>query len=164
MSTPGRIFREQIFTLENTTDGEKTIDFHVDNDGFILFIEKMSGEADVLVDVQLKLPDDISDVSLEKVMINGESTFKKAYVGTRQGRLKLSWTDSCDIKIAIKTVSAAAVPVFNEYFYPSTETTEATKFRVNLLSDISYIQQLQQVIANQLRQISEVNDEEGDEF
>lgn len=113
MSSAGRPYTEHIFKVSEVAAGSKDFEFTIENDGAIIYVERLSGTATITGTVYNKLPSEMSDISLEDFTIADNTPYAMAHVFARQGKISVSYDDAVELKIIIKQASGSAVSQFN---------------------------------------------------
>lgn len=162
MATPSRIFNQQVFKIDSTSSGEKTFEFQVENDGFVLTIEYVSGTEPVSVEVFDILPDDMSFIKLDVFGLTSSTRepIRKSYIAGRRASVRLTWTDTAKIVFTVRAVSAQTITLLNNH----ATGKETNRLLTLVLASLSQNQQTGLGILNHLREITNIKPEEGEIF
>jgi hypothetical protein len=163
MSSAGHIYRESVITLSESAAGQRSYEIDVENDGIIISIEMISGSGEVIASLFSNLPDPMSSVFLGRTKVKTIGAPEQgAFITSRRVTLILDWTAAVECRLAIKRVSGSAVEQFINQQTPS--DTSLARYQHGVINLLSNIEENQKVIINHLRQITEINDEEGNIF
>jgi hypothetical protein len=165
MSTPSRIFNEQIFKVNSSESGKKTFEFQVENDGFILNIDYISGASNTTYTVTNIMPDNMSDLQIDKITITpGEINEVKryAYIAGRRASVTVAWEGATEIILSVRAVSAEAVNALSD----NTESLlkDNNVLIGQLINAVHINEEVNRKILNHLRHVTEIEDDQGEEF
>ena len=161
MSSAGQIFSDEMITLQSDVAGNKDYFITLDNDGLILYFKKLSNSQDLTLHIYNELGGLGSDL-IQKVNVSQNRLTRLAIVAHRRIRINVSWNSSVDLRMAIKNCSAKSVELFNKQFIePDTSTKE---WQEQLLCRVESIHDVQQKILNNIREITDLNNDEGEDF
>lgn len=113
MSSAGRPFTEHIFEVSESEAGSKTFDFTVENDGAIIYIQRLSGAATITGSIYSELPPAMTRIELESFTITDDTPANYGHIFARSGRITVSWDAAVSFKILVKQASGGAVSQFN---------------------------------------------------
>ena len=169
MSSAGSIYRETIHKITGTSAGSKSIEFDVENDGFLITIQQVTGIALVETDLFHELPDSMTSIKLgELPNISGPSPEQAAYICGRRGRVDLKWSGTTEIRVSIKTLSGDAVASWNatntEAEAKAVAETNTSIYQINVLQLLSEMNDSLGRILNHQRAITNIEKDEGQEY
>lgn len=121
MSSAGTIFREYtVAKVDITGDGAQagsgSYEFLIENDGFLLSIERLDGTGSITGSIYTDLPDPMSELKLTDIATVSTSNepARYAYVANNCNRVALSWDGPVTFRVHVKSVSGDAVGEFSE--------------------------------------------------
>lgn len=112
MSTAGTIFRESIEVVTSTGADSKTIVFHVENDGLILTVQRISGSASITGNINTELPDPMTSISLDTFVISDNDPHQFMNITGARVSISLSWDGATEFRISAKLASGSAIRAY----------------------------------------------------
>ena len=156
MSTPGHIYRERIDIYTPSGAGSQSCNYTIENDGALVTIDKDNvTRDDIFVEIYSVHPGEIEDIKLDSFTVGQNSPVQKAYICGHILKVYVSYSVASDYKVAVKTISGAAVSAFQKQ--SEVLVNLATKDQMDaLLSRFDDSLELQQALLNHLRQITDI--------
>lgn len=112
MSSAGTIFDEQIVTVTDSSAADsKSFEFLIENDGFLITIERLSGTGTITGTLYSELPDPMSEVKLKDIdpISTTAEPAQYAFVSHKCNRIDLAWDGPVKFKIVVKSLGGLAV-------------------------------------------------------
>jgi hypothetical protein len=162
MSSAGTIYREHVNPTVATGPGQKSVYLDIDNDGVIISLQRVSGDASVTAKLYSELPGVLGSFFVDQVAVQNDLPVQGAYVTLRRIRVDFTWDDTVSFTLVTKQASGSAITAFREQI--AAPDTDTPVFRQTTTSGIHRLLETQEMIINHLRQITEINDEHGDVF
>jgi hypothetical protein len=166
MSSAGTIFKEQVLKpVEESAAGTRSIYFTIENDGFIITIQQTTGGSPITAKLYSELPGIMGDIFLgEFVSSTMVSPQQLATLGSHRIRLDLEWTTATTINASVKPVSAKYIEVTNATGVISATAAAAQLARTQTLAMLDKICESNEAIRNHLREITAIENDQGDIF
>lgn len=159
MASAGQIFNEQVFTVSSDVAGVKTLNVVLDNEGCIITVQKISGVASVAVEVLSNLPDPMTFIRHQNIVVKNSSPKQYAYIPSRVLKLDITYTNAMEAMIVVRSVSAAAALIASVVAEDVDDT-----FETEVLTCMSNISEHLEAIRNHQRQISGIERDKGETF
>lgn len=163
MSSAGYIFREHVLKVNETGAGRKVLTFDVENDGFLLSAERVSGNGTASIKIISELPDTMTEIELELFRINSSMPYTTAHVSNRRVKLEITWEGVVEIRFAIKLASGAALTLWKAEQETSADK-DTLKWRTEQLAILNNICSTLDKILNHQRYITGLEKDKGDSY
>lgn len=168
MSSVGHIHREAtILKKTETSAGSDSAKFHVENDGFLITIQRTAGTGNLYFNLWSEHPGEIDDIQLgSTTTVDDGLPTQQAFLCGAVGRIDMSWQDDVSFSVSVKLLTGSGVQLYKDQIAGEcVDEPVATKTnQLAMLERLDASVKCNKKILNHMRQITGVEAEEGKDF
>lgn len=164
MSSAGTIFREDIKQISNSSANSVEFIVDIENDGFIMTLDKTDESPNLAVSVYSVGPNEIEDILIADCVIKKNRPEQISRMCARQILIRCTWTGTMTASIATKSISGAAVSAYRKQLEEDSSPLATKEQLAQVISIQKELRELTETLLSHARFITQINDSDGEKY